>query len=147
VPVLLRGPRGAGKTLAAQVIHRHGRRSAGPLVTFRADEWPEAEREGALQQAMDSAREGSLLVEEIGFLSLPLQALLARLLSAEEPQPRVLATTSSSLADAICAGSFREDLFYQLAVLQVVLPRWPPILQDVQRLDGSCCWLLRRWPA
>lgn len=134
VPVLLRGPRGAGKTLAAQVIHRHGRRSAGPLVTFRADEWPEAEREGALQQAMDSAREGSLLVEEIGSLSLPLQALLARLLSAEEPQPRVIATTSSSLADAICAGSFREDLFYQLAVLQVVLPPLSDRVEDVPAL-------------
>jgi DNA-binding NtrC family response regulator len=76
-PVLLSGPRGSGTTLAARVIHRNSRRSAGPLVVFRADEWPAAGQEAALQLACDKAAGGSLLVEEVASLSLPLQGLLA----------------------------------------------------------------------
>jgi len=133
-PVLLSGPRGSGKTLAAQVIHRNGARAAGPPVTFRADEWPEAEQESALQKAIESARKGTLIIEEISSLSLPLQALLARTLSAQEPLPRVLATTSTALTDLTSAGRFREDLFYQLAVLQVVLPPLSERMEDVAAL-------------
>jgi DNA-binding NtrC family response regulator len=134
VPVLLSGARGSGKTLAAQVIHRHGRRSTGPLVTFRADEWPEAEREHALQQGIEAARGGTLLIEEIGALSLPLQAVVVRMLADQSAQPRVLATTSMALTEVIRAGLFREDLFYQLAVLQVVLPPLSDRVEDVPAL-------------
>lgn len=134
VPVLLCGPHGAGKTLAAEAIHRHGACSVGPLVAFRADEWPEADHERALRQGFDSAAGGSLLIEEIGAFSLPLQSLLVRLINAELPQPRVLATTSVSLLGAIGAGRFREDLYYQLAVLQVELPPLRERLEDVPAL-------------
>lgn len=136
VPVLLSGARGSGKTLAAQVIHRHGRRSVGPLVTFRADEWPEAERERALQQGIDDARSGSLLIEEIGALSLPLQAVVTRMLADASAQPRVLATTSMALTEVIQTGQFREDLFYQLAVLQVALPALRDRVEDVPALSA-----------
>ena len=130
-PVLLNGARGTGKTLAAQVIHRNSSRASGPLTVFRADEWPEAEREQALQQVIETARAGTLLIEEIGTLSLPLQALLARMLEGAPPLPRLLATTSSVLSDLIGSGGFREDLFYQLAVLQVVLPPLCERMEDV----------------
>lgn len=130
-PVLLSGLRGTGKTLAAQVIHRNSSRSSGPLVVFRADEWAEGEREQALLRAIESARPGTLLVEEIGTLSLPLQAIVARTLAGASPLPRLLATSSGSLAELIAAGSFREDLFYQLAVLQVQLPPLCERMEDV----------------
>lgn len=130
-PVLLSGPRGTGKTLAAQVIHRNSSRSAGSLVVFRADEWAEGEREQALLRAIESARAGTLLIEEIGTLSLPLQAILARTLAGSPPLPRLLATASGSLTELIAAGSFREDLFYQLAVLQVQLPPLCERMEDV----------------
>ncbi|MES2598515.1 MAG: response regulator [Verrucomicrobiota bacterium] len=130
-PVLLSGPRGTGKTLAAQVIHRNSIRSSGLLAIFRADEWAEAEREQALTRAIESARVGTLLIEEIGTLSLPLQAILARMLSGSPPLPRLLATASASLTDLISSGGFREDLFYQLAVLQVQLPPLCERMEDV----------------
>lgn len=130
-PVLLTGLRGTGKTLAAQVIHRNSSRASGPLAVFRADEWAETEREQALQQAVEAARSGTLLIEEIGTLTLPLQAIVARTLAGAAPLPRLLATTSSSLTELIATGSFREDLFYQLAVLQVQLPPLCERMEDV----------------
>jgi len=130
-PVLLNGARGTGKTLAAQVVHRNSSRAGGPLTVFRADEWPEAEREQALQQAIEASRAGTLLIEEIGTLSLPLQALVARTREGDAPLPRLLATTSASLSELIASGGFREDLFYQLAVLQVVLPPLCERMEDV----------------
>ncbi len=138
VPVLLSGPRGAGKTLAAEVIHRHGGCPTGPLVAFRADEWPEAEQERALRQGFEAALGGSLLIEEISSLSLPLQSLLVRLLSTEQAQPRLLVTTSVSLPDVICLGRFREDLYYRLAVLQATLP---PLCERVEDVPALAAYL------
>jgi DNA-binding NtrC family response regulator len=141
-PVLLSGPRGSGTTLAARVIHRNSRRSAGPLVVFRADEWPAAGQEAALQLACDKAAGGSLLVEEVAALSLPLQGLLARLTSASGEggdKVRLLVTTAAPLAQEIAAGRFREDLFYQIAVLQVTLP---PLAERVEDVPALAAYLL-----
>ncbi|MBV6499801.1 MAG: Transcriptional regulatory protein ZraR [Prosthecobacter sp.] len=142
-PVLLSGPRGSGTTLAARVIHRNSSRSAGPLVVFRADEWPATGQETALQLACDKAAGGSLLVEEVASLSLPLQGLLARLSSASEgvgdKDMRLLVTTAAPLAEEIAAGRFREDLFYQVAVLQVSLP---PLAERVEDVPALAAYLL-----
>jgi DNA-binding NtrC family response regulator len=132
--VLLTGPRGVGKTLAAQVIHLNSARAAGELISFRADEWPEAGQEQAFQDAIESARQGTLLIEEISSLSLPLQALLMRSLNGGGVLPRVLATSSVALSTPTSEGRFREDLFYQLAVLQILLPPLSERMEDVSAL-------------
>ncbi len=138
-PVLLSGPRGSGKTLAAQVIHRNSAQAQTAWIVFRADEWPETEMENALANALESARAGTLLIEEVGTLPLPLQALVSRAIT--EGGRRVLATTSVPLLDLIAAGRFREDLYYQLAVLQVALPALSERVEDITTL---ACFLLGR---
>jgi len=101
-------------------------------VTFRADEFPESEKEKALIQALDDAQGTSLLIEEIGSLPLPLQALISRAIT--EGGRRILATTSVPLPDLITGSRFREDLYYQLAVLQVTLPPLTERVEDIQAL-------------
>ncbi len=133
VPVLLSGPRGSGKTAAAQVIQRNSLHAKSSYVTFRADEWPEEKVASGLQTALKEAREGTLIVEEIADLSLPLQAMLSRAMSTEEV--RVLATSSVVLTDQISAGRFREDLYYQLAVLQLNLPPLKERVEDIEALS------------
>lgn len=133
VPVLLSGPRGSGKTAAAQVIQRNSVHVKGACVTFRADEWPEEKVVSGLEYALNEVREGTLIVEEIADLSLPLQAILSRAMSSGEL--RVLATSSAALTDQISAGRFREDLYYQLAVLQLNLPPLKERLEDIEALS------------
>lgn len=142
-PVLLCGPRGSGKTLAAQVIHRNSARSTRELTAFRPDEWPTSEQEQALQVALTRAAGGSLLIEEVAALPLPLQGVLMRAQStASGPnQARILATSSANLAEEIEAGRFREDLFYQLGVLQLTLP---PLQDRVEDLPALAAYLLGR---
>ncbi len=142
-PVLLCGPRGSGKTLAAQVIHRNSARSTRELTAFRPDEWPADEQEKALQEALSRAAGGSLLIEEVAALPLPLQGVLMRAQStAGGPnQARLLATSSANLAEEIAAGRFREDLFYQLGVLQLTLP---PLHERVEDLPALAAYLLGR---
>lgn len=142
-PVLLCGPRGSGKTLAAQVIHRNSTCSTRELTTFRPDEWTTDEQEQALQQALNRAAAGSLLIEEVAALPLPLQGVLMRAQSASNPQnqARILATSSANLAEEIEAGRFREDLFYQLSVLQLTLP---PLHERVEDLPALAAYLLGR---
>ena len=133
VPVLLSGPRGSGKTAAAQVIQRNSVHVKGACVTFRADEWAEEKVVSVLQCALNEAHEGTLIVEEIADLSLPLQAILSRAMSRGEL--RVLATSSAALTDQISAGRFREDLYYQLAVLQLKLPPLKERVEDIEALS------------
>jgi DNA-binding NtrC family response regulator len=132
-PVLLSGPRGTGKTLAAQVIHRNSVHAQGACVTFRADEWTEEKITSGLHCALDEAYKGTLIVEEIADLSLPLQAILSRAIGTGEL--RVLATTSVALTDQISAGRFREDLYYQLTVLQLNLPPLKERTEDIEALS------------
>ena len=110
---------------------------------FRADEWPASGQEAALQLACDKAAGGSLLVEEVASLSLPLQGLLSRLIAASgeggEQGLRLLVTTAAPLAQEIAAGRFREDLFYQIAVLQVTLP---PLAERVEDVPALAAYLL-----
>lgn len=132
VPVLLTGPRGSGKTLAAQVIHRNSGHGTQSLVIFRHDEWSALEVEGALHVALERSKTGSLLVEEIGTLPLPLQAVISR--AVTEGKQRILATSSHPLPELISGGRFREDLYYQLAVLQITLPPLSERTEDVAAL-------------
>ncbi|MBL9130127.1 MAG: sigma-54-dependent Fis family transcriptional regulator, partial [Verrucomicrobiaceae bacterium] len=128
-PVLLLGPPGSGKSLAAEVIHRHSARAAEPLVVFRADEWPADRVEAALEDAIAKAGHGVLFLDEVGSFSKPLQALLMHRM--DDLKARVFSASGRALTD------MREDLFYALAVLQVTLPSLVERTGDIPALAAS----------
>jgi DNA-binding NtrC family response regulator len=137
-PVLITGPAGSGKTLAAEILARHGT-GGGEARFFRCDEWPEAEARAELRRLLQEEG-GSLRVEEVARLPLPLQADLAQALQ-RKGGPRLLATTSADLPEAISAGRFREDLYYQIGVLQLRLPALAARTEDIPALAAH---LLKR---
>ncbi len=131
--VWLQGPPGSGKSMAAQVIHRHSARANEPLIVFRADEWVADRVAAALDEAIAKAGGGILLLDEIGVWSKPLQAALMHRLAAGAVQARLFSAASHDWRD----GEFREDLFYALAVLQVTLPRLAEHTADIPALAAS----------
>jgi DNA-binding NtrC family response regulator len=128
-PVLLLGPPGSGKSLAAEVIHRHSARANEPLVVFRADEWPEDRVEAALNDAIEKADNGVLFLDEISAWSKPLQAALMHRLG--DLKARLFSASNHELS------AMREDLFYALAVLQVTLPPLTERTSDIPALAAS----------
>jgi DNA-binding NtrC family response regulator len=135
--VLLQGPPGSGKSLAAEVIHRHSARADKPLTTFRADEWPEDRAEAALDDAITQTGEGVLFLDEISTWSKPLQAALMHRLTTGKLRARLFSASSQDLAEKVAAGTFREDLFYALAVLRVILPPLRERTGDIPALAAS----------
>jgi DNA-binding NtrC family response regulator len=146
--VLIRGPSGTGKELVANAIHYHGPRRTKPLIKVNcaafSRELVESElfghEKGAFTGAV-SAREGkfeiadggTLLLDEIGDMSLETQAKILRVLQEREFERvggnrtlkvdvRVLAATNQDLEAKVKDGSFREDLYYRLNVVPIVLP-------------------------
>jgi DNA-binding NtrC family response regulator len=136
-PVLLQGPPGSGKSLAAQVIHRHSNRAEAPLREFRADEWSAERVEAALNDALAETGSGVLYLDEIGAWSKPLQGALMSRIAAKNITARLLAASSDDLTAKVAAGQFREDLFYALAVLRVVLPPLRERTGDIPALAAS----------
>jgi two-component system response regulator FlrC len=146
--VLLTGQSGTGKEVVARYIHRRSRRAAGPLVAINCAAIPDNMLEavlfgyekgaftGAYRSApgkFEQAQGGTLLLDEISEMSLPLQAKLLRVLQEREVERlggqgvvaldvRVLATSNRNLAAEVSAGRFREDLYYRLHVFPLHLP-------------------------
>lgn len=146
--VLITGETGTGKELLAQAIHYNGPRAGKPIVEINCTALPasllEAElfgyEKGAFTGASSSkpglfeaAHGGSLFLDEIGDLSLELQAKLLRALETRQARRlgsvrtidfnvRLIAATHVDLADAVREGRFREDLYYRLNVVPVHLP-------------------------
>ena len=142
IPVLLEGPTGTGKEVLARFVHRRSPRADGPFVAVNCAAMPEAMLEGMLfghrkgaftgagearEGLFRAAQGGTLLLDEIGELPLPLQAKLLRVLQEGEVLPlgetkpievdvRVVAATNRHLASEVEAGRFREDLLYRLNV-------------------------------
>lgn len=137
-PVLLQGPPGSGKSLSAQVIHRHSARGERPLIVFRADEWPEHRVEAALDEAITKAADGVVFLDEISTWSKMLQAALMSRLGAGKLRVRLLSASSHDLAAKVAETTFREDLFYSLAVLRVILPPLRERTGDIPALAASC---------
>ncbi|MFC5454757.1 sigma-54-dependent transcriptional regulator [Prosthecobacter fluviatilis] len=131
-PVLLLGPPGSGKSLSAQVIHRHSARAEKPMIVFRADEWPEERAEAALDESISKAGDGVLFLDEISAWSKPLQAALLHRLSAGMVKARLFSSASQEAAPHL-----REDLFYALAVLQVQLPPLCERTADIPALASA----------
>jgi two-component system response regulator AtoC len=147
-PVLVRGESGAGKELVARAIHAQSRRAEGPLVAVNVAALPpslvEAELFGHAKGAFTGANErrtglflraqgGTLLLDEIGELPLDLQPKLLRALEEHVVRPvgddedvpfdaRIIAATNRDLEAAVEAGTFREDLYFRLSVLDVEVP-------------------------
>ena len=147
-PVLLSGPTGAGKTLAARVIHEHSPRTAGPFVTLHCGALPEQLLEselfghekgaftGALTERVghiERAQGGTLFLDEIGDISPAVQAKLLRFVEERaftriggrediRVELRLITATNKDLRAEVRAGRFREDLFYRLHVLEIAMP-------------------------
>lgn len=146
--ILVEGESGTGKELVAEAIHSHSRRSGGSFVVFDCSavqrDLMESELFGHIKGAftgavatrkgaLAEAHGGTLFLDEIGELALELQPKLLRALEKREIKPvgsnertpvdvRVVAATNRDLAQMVRDGTFREDLYYRLAVIQIVLP-------------------------
>lgn len=134
LPVLVRGPTGSGKELAARLVHRHGRRPSGPFVVADCGALAAAgpERGAAeLLQRLEEARGGSLLLDEVGALPLVLQGALLRALDALREAPaaaRIIALSNRMLESE---DSFRADLLHRLAGFLLRMPALRERLEDV----------------
>jgi two-component system response regulator AtoC len=148
VTVLIRGETGTGKELIAALLHANSLRAKQPLVVFNSAAIPAELAEsqlfghtkGAFTGAVTAhdgyfmqANGGTLFIDEIGELPLPLQAKLLRVLQEREIQPlgssqvkkvdvRVVAATHRDLAAEVKAGHFREDLYFRINVIELVVP-------------------------
>jgi DNA-binding NtrC family response regulator len=146
--VLLTGESGTGKDLAAKAIHYNSDRGAGPFMNITCSALPEALLESELfgheRGAFTDAKQqkkgllelgdrGSVYLDEIAEMPPPLQAKLLRFLEDRafrrvggttdiQVDVRVIAATNRNLEEGVKNGEFREDLYYRLRVLPIVLP-------------------------
>lgn len=165
VPVLIEGETGTGKELVANLLHAQSRRAKAPLVRFNCAAIPlelaEAELFGHARGAFTGAHHarkgffgradgGSLVLDEVAELPLPLQAKLLRALQSGEIQPvgagreervdvRVIASSHRDLQAEVHAGRFRQDLYYRLAVVVLVVPSLRERSSDVPALARALC--------
>jgi DNA-binding NtrC family response regulator len=146
--VLITGESGTGKEVAARLVHEQSGRKLGPFVAINCAAMPEnlleAELFGYSKGAFTDAKAanigllqrtngGTLFLDELGDMPLGLQPKLLRALEQREARPvggateiafdvRIIATTNRDLETAVEDGRFREDLYYRLNVIRVVLP-------------------------
>ncbi len=169
-PVLVTGENGTGKELVARAVHEASARREGPFVAVNCAALPaelfESElfghEKGAFTGALrrqigrfERAQGGTLFLDEIGEIPAMLQAKLLRALDTmtierlggERPLPidaRVVAATNRDLRAAMAAGSFRQDLYYRLAVLPITVPPLRDRREDLQALASHFLDLARR---
>jgi two-component system response regulator HydG len=161
-PILLLGETGTGKGLLARAIHAESQRASGAFVTVNCAALPETlleselfgHKRGAFTGATQSreglfvqATGGTILLDEIGEMPLPLQAKLLDVLERSVVRPlgsdtersvdaRVIAATHRDLRERVTAGAFRQDLLYRLEVVAVELPALRHRRDDLPLLIG-----------
>lgn len=165
VNVLLRGETGTGKEIVARLIHAHSDRSDNLMVRINCGAIPENLLEselfgyergafaGALKTKkglIELANGGTVFLDEIGELPMSMQAKLLTFLDDRrfkrigaledtEVDVRVMAATNRDLEKAIKEGAFREDLFYRLNVMQIVIP---PLRERREDIPALCDYYL-----
>jgi DNA-binding NtrC family response regulator len=158
--VLLQGESGTGKELFARAVHDQSDRSDRPFIKLNCAALPEGLIESALfghekgaftgaikrvEGAFERAHRGTLLLDEISEMRLDLQAKLLRVLQEQEFERvggsgpikvdvRIIATTNRDLAAESAAGTFRQDLYYRLSVIPVLIPPLRERPEDVPLL-------------
>lgn len=169
-PALILGETGTGKELLAHAIHRASDRAAGPFVAVNMAAIPEALMEseffgvapGAFTGADRKARKGkfelahsgTLFLDEIGDMPLSIQAKFLRVLQEGEIEAlgsntvkkvdvRIIAATSQDLTALMDARTFRADLYYRIAVLEINVP---PLRERLEDVGPLCERLLEETP-
>ena len=158
--VLIRGESGTGKELVAKAIHHHSNRKNKPFIVVNCAAIPETlleselfgHEKGAFTDAyarrigkFEQAQDGTIFLDEIGDMSLNLQAKLLRILQEKTfsrvggnetivSNARVLAATNRNLEKLVETGEFREDLFYRLNVVTIWLPPLRERKEDIPLL-------------
>ena len=121
-PVLILGERGTGKELFARAIHRRSNRAGGPLHALRLAGLPEGLALVELSGALEHAEGGTLILDDVADLPPAAQSALSRALEGRAHDVRVVATAQPVIRDRVKEGSFREDLFYRLAIVPLEIP-------------------------
>ncbi|PIQ60974.1 MAG: sigma-54-dependent Fis family transcriptional regulator [Bacteroidetes bacterium CG12_big_fil_rev_8_21_14_0_65_60_17] len=159
-PVFIQGASGTGKEILARLIHNESDRASGPYLALNCANLPRdlveshlfGHRKGAFTGAVEDmtgaferADGGTLLLDEITEIDLPIQAKLLRVLQEQEVQKigsaevkkvdvRVVATSNRNLSQTIAEGLFREDLYHRLAVFPLTVPPLSERMDDVPLL-------------
>ncbi len=166
-PVLVQGESGTGKELVASALHANSHRNSGPWVAVNCSAIPENlleteffgakkgaytgsthDREGFFQ----AAKGGTLFLDEIGDLPLAMQSKLLRAIQErcvravgsnqeESVDVRIISATHKDLPAEVAAGRFRQDLYYRLNVIDIVIP---PLRERAEDLPALCEALLAR---
>jgi transcriptional regulator with PAS, ATPase and Fis domain len=167
--VLITGESGVGKEVIARLVHQRSRRAHTPLVTINCAGIPDSLLESALfghvkgsftgayrdrLGLLEVANGGTIFLDEIGEMSLRMQALLLRFLENGEIQRvgsdriqtrvdvRVIAATNRNLLDRIASKDFREDLYYRLNVVHITIP---PLRQRREDIPVFLQYFLRSY--
>ena len=160
-PVYISGESGAGKELVARLVHEHGPRSSGPFVPVNCGAIPAelmeseffghtkgsftgavADKEGLFQ----AANGGTLFLDEVADLPMHMQVKLLRVIQEKAVRPigarqevpvdvRILSATHKNLLKLVEQGSFRQDLFYRINVIEVRVPALRERLEDIPQLS------------
>ena len=162
-PVHVTGESGSGKELAARLVHLKGSRRDGPFVAVNCGALPEAlmeseffgYRKGAFTGALadrdgffQAANGGTLFLDEVADLPLQMQVKLLRAIqekkvrkvgaTGEEPvDVRIISATHRSLADEVKGGTFRQDLYYRLNVIELKMPALREMREDIPELAAA----------
>ncbi|MEH6826231.1 MAG: sigma-54 dependent transcriptional regulator [Motiliproteus sp.] len=166
--VMVGGESGTGKELVARAIHNESRRTKGPFIAINCGAIPDGliqselfgHEKGAFSGAhqrhigsIESAHTGTIFLDEIGDLPIEQQANLLRVLQEKKitrvgsSKPinidiRVITATHRNLEDAIAEGAFREDLYYRLHVLSLVIP---PLRDRREDIAPLCHYFLKQF--
>jgi len=166
-PILIQGESGTGKELVARAVHACSHRAAGPFVAVNCSAIPEnlleaeffGARKGAYTGAaqdrlglFQAAKGGTLFLDEIGDLPLAMQSKLLRAIQERAVRPlgspqedtvdvRIVSATHKDLAAEVQEGNFRQDLYYRLNVIEIVMP---PLRERREDLPALCSALLSK---
>lgn len=158
--LLIEGETGTGKTLLAEVVHKHSRRQREPFIVIDCGAIPTAlieselfgHERGAFTGAMttrigafEAAARGTILLDEIGELPIEMQPKLLRAIEqrvirrvgSNEDRPinvRIIAATNRNLEQEVRRGRFRSDLYYRLAAVRLVVPALRERREDIPAL-------------